>query len=243
MSEKRDLAATRRLLTSALEHSPRPTEVSTDRAAAYPRVLDELLPPLSWRGPVRQQSNRSRPGRLKSRLRLPTSVIDGALARALAHAPPQPVAPAAEAPTSPAPNPPRRASGRGAAHRVLQHRNPSFLRPARPVGLRYVGPIDIIEIDETTLRIYGDQDLRGLQPDLTPSRGVGALRTTPLAHERTTGTFPQRGTMTRCCGAPSRGQVVIDPHTVRYAASRSRSNGSPASAATRLGGADYIVSE
>src|SRR5437763_7958336 len=43
-SEKRDLVATRRFFTHALEHSPPPAEVSTDRAAAYPRVLDELLP-------------------------------------------------------------------------------------------------------------------------------------------------------------------------------------------------------
>jgi transposase, IS6 family len=45
VAEKRDLAATRRFFTRALEHSPRPTEVSTDRASTYPRVLDELLPP------------------------------------------------------------------------------------------------------------------------------------------------------------------------------------------------------
>jgi DDE domain len=45
VSEKRDLAATRRFFTRALDHGPRPTEVSTDRAPAYPRILDELLPP------------------------------------------------------------------------------------------------------------------------------------------------------------------------------------------------------
>ena len=44
VSEKRDLAATRRFFTRALKHSPHPTEVSTDRAPAYPRVIDELLP-------------------------------------------------------------------------------------------------------------------------------------------------------------------------------------------------------
>jgi IS6 family transposase len=43
-SEKWDLAATRRFFTRALEHGPRPAEVSTDRAPTYPRVLDELLP-------------------------------------------------------------------------------------------------------------------------------------------------------------------------------------------------------
>ena len=45
VSEKRDLATTRRFFTRALEHGLRPTEVTADRAAAYARVLDELLPP------------------------------------------------------------------------------------------------------------------------------------------------------------------------------------------------------
>jgi IS6 family transposase len=36
--------ATRRFATRALKHGLAPTEVSTDRAPAYPRVLDELLP-------------------------------------------------------------------------------------------------------------------------------------------------------------------------------------------------------
>jgi hypothetical protein len=44
VSEKRDLAATRRFVTRALEHSTRPTEVTTDRAPTNPRVLDEVLP-------------------------------------------------------------------------------------------------------------------------------------------------------------------------------------------------------
>ena len=44
VSEKRDLAATRRFFTRALGHGPCPIEVTTDRAAAYPRVLDELVP-------------------------------------------------------------------------------------------------------------------------------------------------------------------------------------------------------
>jgi IS6 family transposase len=44
LSEKRDLAATRRFFTRALRHGSRPTEVTTDRAQAYPRALDELLP-------------------------------------------------------------------------------------------------------------------------------------------------------------------------------------------------------
>lgn len=42
VSEKRDLAVSRRFFT--LEHGPRPSEVTTDRASAYPRLLDELVP-------------------------------------------------------------------------------------------------------------------------------------------------------------------------------------------------------
>jgi transposase-like protein len=44
VAEKRDMAATRRFFTRTLEHGPSPTEVTTDRAPAYPRVLDELVP-------------------------------------------------------------------------------------------------------------------------------------------------------------------------------------------------------
>jgi transposase-like protein len=44
VAPKRDLEATRRFFTGALKHGPYPTEVSTDRAPAYPRVLDKLLP-------------------------------------------------------------------------------------------------------------------------------------------------------------------------------------------------------
>jgi IS6 family transposase len=43
-SQKRDLAATRRFFTRTLRHAPQPSEGTTDRAPAYPRVLDELLP-------------------------------------------------------------------------------------------------------------------------------------------------------------------------------------------------------
>jgi transposase, IS6 family len=43
-SEKRDLAATCRFFTRALRHGLRPTKVSTDRALAYPRALDDLMP-------------------------------------------------------------------------------------------------------------------------------------------------------------------------------------------------------
>jgi transposase, IS6 family len=70
VSQKRDLAATRRFFTRALEHGPRPTAVSTDRAPAYPRVLDELVP--STCHIVEQYANNpieADHGRLKSRLR------------------------------------------------------------------------------------------------------------------------------------------------------------------------------
>jgi transposase-like protein len=70
VSQKRDLAATRRFFTRALEHRPRPTEVTTDRAPAYPRVVDELLPDASH--VVEQYANNpveAGHARLKSRLR------------------------------------------------------------------------------------------------------------------------------------------------------------------------------
>ncbi len=70
MSAKRDQVATRRFFTRALEHGSRPSEVSTDRAPAYPRVLDELLPFACH--VMEQYANNmieSDHGRLKSRLR------------------------------------------------------------------------------------------------------------------------------------------------------------------------------
>jgi IS6 family transposase len=46
VSERRDLAATRQFFTQALDHSPRPTEVSTDRAPTYPQCsMSCCLPP------------------------------------------------------------------------------------------------------------------------------------------------------------------------------------------------------
>jgi IS6 family transposase len=51
MSEKRDLAATRRFFTRALEHRPFPAEVITDKTAVYPPVLEELAPG-AWHGTV-----------------------------------------------------------------------------------------------------------------------------------------------------------------------------------------------
>jgi transposase, IS6 family len=70
VSEKWDLRTTRRFFTRALEHGPRPTEVSTDRAPASPRVLDELLPAACH--VMEQYANNpleADHGRLKSRLR------------------------------------------------------------------------------------------------------------------------------------------------------------------------------
>jgi transposase-like protein len=70
VAEKRDLAATRRFFTRALEHGPSPTAVTTDRAAAYPRVLEELVPAACHI--TEQYANNpieADHGRLKSRLR------------------------------------------------------------------------------------------------------------------------------------------------------------------------------
>jgi IS6 family transposase len=44
LSERRDLAAARRFFRRALAAGTVPAEVNTDRAAAYPRVPDELIP-------------------------------------------------------------------------------------------------------------------------------------------------------------------------------------------------------
>ncbi|MDQ3764998.1 MAG: IS6 family transposase [Actinomycetota bacterium] len=69
VSQKRDLVATRRFFTRALEHGPRPSEVSTDQAPAYLRVVDELLPAACH--VMEQYANNpieSDHGRLKSRL-------------------------------------------------------------------------------------------------------------------------------------------------------------------------------
>ncbi|MCA1701880.1 MAG: IS6 family transposase [Actinobacteria bacterium] len=70
VSPKRDLAATRRFFTRALEHGPHPTEVSTDRAPTYPRVIEELMPAACHI--VEQYVNNpveADHGRLKARLR------------------------------------------------------------------------------------------------------------------------------------------------------------------------------
>jgi transposase, IS6 family len=70
VAEKRDLEATRRFFVRALDHGTRPTEVSTDRASTYPRVLDDLL--ASACHVTEQYANNAFEadhGRLKSRLR------------------------------------------------------------------------------------------------------------------------------------------------------------------------------
>jgi len=70
VSTKRDLAATRRFFTQALRHASLPTEVTTDRAPAYPRVLDELLPAACHiTEQYRNNQIEADHGRLKSRLR------------------------------------------------------------------------------------------------------------------------------------------------------------------------------
>ena len=70
VSQKRDLAATRRFFTRAFEHGPGPAEVITDKAAVYPPVLEELVPG-TWHHSERYANNpvEADHGRLKSRLR------------------------------------------------------------------------------------------------------------------------------------------------------------------------------
>jgi transposase, IS6 family len=70
LSARRDLAAARRFFTRALRAGTVPAEVTTDRAPAYPRVLDELIP--SALHTVEQYANNpveTDHGRLKTRLR------------------------------------------------------------------------------------------------------------------------------------------------------------------------------
>ncbi len=69
LSERRDLAAARRFFTRALRTGTVPAEVITDRAPAYPRVLDELIP--SALHTVERYANNpveADHGRLKARL-------------------------------------------------------------------------------------------------------------------------------------------------------------------------------
>jgi transposase, IS6 family len=69
-SPKRDLAATRQFFARTLSVARRRTEVTTDRAPAYPRVLDEVVPE-AWHV-VEQYANNpieADHGRLKARTR------------------------------------------------------------------------------------------------------------------------------------------------------------------------------
>jgi IS6 family transposase len=70
VSQKRDMAATRRFFIRALEHGLSPTEVVTDKAAVSPPVLDEIAPG-AWHHTEPYANNRIETdrGRLKSRLR------------------------------------------------------------------------------------------------------------------------------------------------------------------------------
>ncbi len=70
LSPKRDKKAARRFFTRALAGATAPAEVTTDRAAAYPRVLDELVPG-AQHVTVQYANNRIEAdhGRLKARLR------------------------------------------------------------------------------------------------------------------------------------------------------------------------------
>ncbi|SBW22888.1 transposase [Candidatus Protofrankia californiensis] len=69
-AEHRDLPAARWFFTAALPHGRRPVEMTTDKAASYPRALDELLPAAhhidAWRANTRIESDHSQ---LKARLR------------------------------------------------------------------------------------------------------------------------------------------------------------------------------
>ena len=70
LSTRRDLAAARTFFTRALTTAAVPVEVTTDRAPAYPRVLDELVPGALHA--TKQYANNgveADHGRLKARLR------------------------------------------------------------------------------------------------------------------------------------------------------------------------------
>jgi transposase-like protein len=71
VSPKRDKKAARRFFTRALAGVTPPTEVTTDRAPAYPRIVEDLLPD-ARHVTVQYATNRvvADHGRLKARLRL-----------------------------------------------------------------------------------------------------------------------------------------------------------------------------
>jgi transposase, IS6 family len=70
LSDRRDAKAARRFFHAALHCAARPVEVTTDRAAIYPPVLDELLPG-AFHCMEKYANNRVEAdhGRLRARLR------------------------------------------------------------------------------------------------------------------------------------------------------------------------------
>ncbi len=70
VSRKRDKTAARRFFTGALAGATSPTEVTTDRAPAYPRIVEDMLPG-ALHVTVKYANNRVEAdhGRLKARLR------------------------------------------------------------------------------------------------------------------------------------------------------------------------------
>jgi transposase-like protein len=70
MSARRDGAAARACFARALTFGPAPVEVTTDRAAVYPRVIDEHAPRARHvQEPYANNVAEADPGRLKARLR------------------------------------------------------------------------------------------------------------------------------------------------------------------------------
>jgi transposase-like protein len=86
LSERRDGAAARAFLARALAHATMPVEVTTDRAAVYPRLIDELAP--GARHVLEQHASNNRieadHGRLRVRLRPMRGLKRLASARTLA---------------------------------------------------------------------------------------------------------------------------------------------------------------
>ncbi len=70
LSEQRNTAAARRFFVQAPQHGPTPVEVTTDKAPAYLRVLDELAPAaLHVTEQYANNTVEADHGRLKARLR------------------------------------------------------------------------------------------------------------------------------------------------------------------------------
>ena len=70
LTEHRDAAAARRFFVRALCHGPAPVEITTDKAPAYLRVLDELVPAaLHLTEQYANNTVEADHGRLKARLR------------------------------------------------------------------------------------------------------------------------------------------------------------------------------